>query len=257
MKKLTALALCLLLVLCACAEDAGNTQTTQASQPDETKTIYVYDVQKQEITVGDSTTTLEMRYIYDERGFLSAIEAESNGESTTMTVECNEDGMMTKTVDATTNQSMEYTYDAQGRLLTFTAMMNGETINRTSYTYDADGNMVKQEVVYEMMGTTTTSVNVYENGVLVRAESYQGEALTYITTMQYNAQGQRTEAVQTSEAGQVLAKTAYTYDAQGNMTEAVQYTYTGSGQEEPVAVTRILYTYKAIQVPVDSPRVNT
>ncbi len=258
MKRFAAIVLCLLLVLCACT--AGNTQSTgstQASQSPKTKTIYVYDIQKQEITVAGSTTAYEMRYIYDENGFLSAIESESNGETLRMSVACNEDGLMTRTSDPTMNQVAEYTYNARGNLLSMVTKSNGQTISTISYTYDAEGLLTKQETVYEKADIAMTIVYFYENGLQVRSETYQADVLFSTTTMQHNAQGLCIEAVQTGLDGTVLIKITYAYDAQGNMVEAVQYTYSGGDAENPAAITRTSYTYTAIEVPADSPRIHT
>ncbi len=260
MKKCLILLLCLLLTLCSCStntENTANTVSSGSNDPAGTKTIYVYDIQKQEITVAGSTTAYEMRYIYDENGFLSAIESEANGEALRISVACNEDGLMTKTSDPAMNQDSEYTYDAQGNLRSFTMVQNGELVNSTSYAYDAQGLLTKQETVYEKADIAMTIVYFYENGLQVRAETYQADVLFSITTMQHNAQGLCIEAVQTGPDGTVLIKTTYAYDAQGNVIEVVQYTYSGGDVENPAATTRTCYTYKAIEVPADSPRIHT
>ncbi len=285
MKKMMILLLCLLFILCSCAQTPGSTTNTDsvgstgntgstgtsapsgstgipepsgstgAPEPSGTKIIYVFDTVRTETVLNGSTTVSDTHYIYDENGFLSAIDAASGDSVIRTSVECNTLGLPTRLFDSTGNALSEMQYNAQGKLISTVASSNGQKVSTITYTYDAEGHPTKQETVHEMTGTTFTVLYYYENGLQVRSEHYQSGTLSTTTTMQYDDRGLCTESVQTGLDGTVLVRITYAYDAHGNQTESTHYVYTNSDPENPIVI-RTYTTYQAIEVPADSPRNN-
>ena len=121
-----------------------------------------------------------------------------------------------------------FTYDDHGNWLTqdsykllSSLLDSGESIRTElsihfeyGYTYDDNGNMLTYEEIRQdiLIGTTKKTVekHSYDNGKLVKTESYSEDALASVTVITYNQQGLRQTEETTTVSGE-KSVTTYSY----------------------------------------------
>lgn len=287
MKKLLALALCLLL-LAGCAAPAAYNGPTESvwvlaervttypsdeyGPEEQSRTTYAYDTfgnQVRTLSWQDGELSSERKYAYDDRGNVTALAIWDHS------------GLI-----AWPSSRTGYTYDEQNRP-TATIYRNflGLERRRDTYTYDDAEHTVLWEGAYD---TQTTWLN--ENGNPVRTLtysepadiwmetryeyddqgrntrilSYYDEVLSSTATLVYDDQDRILEETYCDSTGAVYSRRTYhygentvtTYDLDGSKTVE---TYRPDGQVEKMEQYRkngelshtTVYTYQKIQVPAD------
>lgn len=273
MKKLMVLLLAMLL-LTGCGAESEDTETTaQPTQP-KLKTVWVHS----SITRTDSTATAAYRteYVYRDNDTLSevVIYNDTDDEVQHYRVNCDENGNPTDWIatGADENSSIRYSFDQQGRPLGTYAYTNGVLMTsteytwsgdlrvsvtvkvssqsyeqRTEYTYDDKNRLIRQDQYEDGQLSTYAICTCDEQGRLLKSQSYdlQGNAAATITC---SYEGTTETRVTANADGTVLQTQVLTYDEYHNLLKNTLIDGTGTllFMEE--------HTWKAVEVPVDSPR---
>ena len=224
-----------------------------------TKPIYKYEydylgnpVKVEANTAGNNTTDgpyAAATYEYDYAGRVTR-ETDSLGGVKEYTYD--QLGRKTAEKDKNGNTST-FTYDAYNRLTLSSAPLEGSSYMKQRYTYDANGNVIKEETLNSAVGASeswaVTNYTYDADNNLTRAESIDTDSKKYYTTYGYDANGNTTRVTSANgknatdyvydKYNRVTKMTdpmgyveTYTYDIAGNMLSKtdrngnkIQYTY--------------------------------
>lgn len=123
------------------------------------------------------------------------------------------------TSDGTVESFTVNEYDAQDRIIASSQYdENDELCQKNTFEYEADGRMVKRGSFYGEGSPEYSTRNVFENGLLVREDSYTEDDFDFTEkTRQYDAEGRETQCVEFNEDNEVLYRTSFEYDGEGRM----------------------------------------
>ena len=230
----------------------------------------------------DKTQTVRTEYIYDENGWLVETQTYNNEEwwYTTKFIldeNGNNHGSEKVAADGTIMTEVMLSTDEQGRMLTSESYLNGEldstteyaynedglivkryttTIdqfggeNRTSYidsTYDKDGNLIREDILYMPNNEGEYNLYIYENGQLVREENYAGDRLNLYKEYTFDDTGLIQTALTKKGENFIQTKHITTYDEFGNPLEVLAFAYgsefarLGKAENEPDSRTTNIY----------------
>lgn len=181
---------------------------------------------------GDGSVQTQIRYTYDnpqgrtkEEYFNSAgantanftYQYDANGNLTSLQKDTNADGPV--------DQVTTYTYDTDGLLLREILSTGGQTVSSTQYTYAANGNLTdKVEVGRDSGGNnffraTTYQYDTNRNVVRQEVDVDQNGTADSITTYTYDEDGRvQAQAIDSNADGTEDSRNTFTYDANGNVT---------------------------------------
>lgn len=263
-----------LLILAALLGGCG-----QAKEPENP---YRLKTQILERFVREETQATRTEYVYDENGWL--VETQTFQDDVwwyttkfTLDEKGNSLGSEKVAADGTVMTEVMVTTDNQGRMLTSESYLNGElektteygynqdgqitkryttTIdpsggeNRISYidnTYDRDGNPIRTDVRYEPGSETGYSLCIYEEGRLIREESYVEDRLDQHKEYTFDETGLVQTALTKKEKTSVQSKHITTFDEYGNPLEILAFAYgsefarLGKAEEDPDSRTTFVY----------------
>ena len=249
MKKQRMIALLLICVLFA-----GCGKTDKVENPYRIKT-QIWESYRQ-----DRTQTIRTEYIYDENGLL--VETQTyNDEGWWYTTKFildkngNNHGSEKVGADGTIMTEVMLTTDVQGRMLTSESYINDElektteygynkdgqitkryttTIdmfggeNRISYidsTYDKQGNLIREDILYMPQNESEYNLYIYENGQLVREENYVGDRLNLYKEYTFDDTGLIQTALTKKGKTYIQTKHITTFDEFGNPLEVLAFAY--------------------------------
>ena len=188
-----------------------------ADDEEELKLVGIYTLGEvlDEGASADKITKME-KYFFDENGNLMRSGKYATGtgteftlaEMTNYTYTPDDEGGVSRTSE--TMQWGRYDFGDMG-------FKKGNATTNTLF--GADGNMLKN------VTTSYTYEYSYTDGKLTKESKYitSSGALSEEIAYTYNNKGQLQQAITTDKNGKFKLKTVYEYDAQGNKTEAVQY----------------------------------
>jgi len=258
------------VLLCGCGK------TAEVENPYRIKT-QILETYRQ-----DKTETVRTEYIYDENGWLVETQTYDDEEwwyTTKFILDENGNSHGSEKIyaDGTVMKEVMLTLDEQGRMLTSESYLNDEleknteygynddgqitkryitTIdmfggeNRTSYidsTYDRDGNLIREDILYEPKNETGYNLYIYENGQLVREESYEGDSLTLHKEYTFDNTGLIQTALTKKGENFIQTKHITTYDEFGNPLEVLAFAYgseqarLGKAEDDPNTRTTNIY----------------
>ncbi len=284
MKKLWILTLAL-LILCGCTKapvqttavptspvtQATDVPTSSVAQVP-TKTIYILTKETWKVTQNGVTETVSGLYYFDDNNFPIDMESKNQNGYTvaTATFECDAYGqILTRTVTAgNESQTIEYTYDDRGLILTQVASREGQIVERYQCTYNEAGLMITKCYENIVEETTQSYSYEYQNGTLCKEEAWIDGELWYTVENTLDAQNRIAYSVMYDACGTLFRELFYSYSADGLTTtienengksvevrdehgNVLSYSYEGVEGKEIRT-----YTYRAIEVPADSPRRN-
>ena len=267
--KLTILLL-IAVLLCGCGktEKVENpyrikTQIWESYQQDKTQTVrteYIYDengwlVETQ--TYDDEGWWYTTKFILDENGNNHGSErVAANGDTITeVMLTTDEQGRMLTSegyVNGELQKTTEYGYNGDGLIVkrntTTIDMFGGE--NRTSYidsTYDKDGNLIREDILYMPNNESEYNLYIYENDQLVREENYVGDRLNLYKEYTFDDTGLIQTALTKKGENYIQTKHITTYDEFGNPLEVLAFAYgsefarLGKAEDEPDSRTTNIY----------------
>ena len=267
--KLTILLL-IAVLLCGCGktEKVENpyrikTQIWESYQQDKTQTVrteYIYDengwlVETQ--TYDDEGWWYTTKFILDENGNSHGSEkVAANGDIITevMLTTDKQGRMLTSEsyVNGELQKTTEYVYNDNGQITnhctTTINMFGGE--NWTTYidsTYDKDDNLIREDILYMPNNESEYNLYIYENGQLIREESYVGESLDVYKDYTFDESGLIQTALTQKGENFIQYKHITTYDEFGNPLEVLAFAYgsefarLGKGEDEPDTRTTNIY----------------
>lgn len=221
MKRLLTLLLCacLLVSLAACSKntdttpDEGkndptnpsvdNSPTDPTQDPDDQPSVKKERLISQTILDSYGSVMLDAHYHYDSDGNLELFTQTISGTTQSYTVECDENGNPVKYISD--NDTVRFEYNEQGLLI---KQVDGTTI--ITHTYDDSGNLLR--IVYVMLGggADITTDFIWEDGVIVKADSSSNGIKTY-TLYAYDEKGReiRTELYDADDKLQTYSVTRY------------------------------------------------
>ncbi|MBP3684381.1 MAG: hypothetical protein J6J12_05395 [Oscillospiraceae bacterium] len=272
MKKLLALILTMICVVSLMG--CGKTETLENPYRLKTQILERYH--------NGETQTTRTEYIYDENGWL--IETQTfDGEEWWYTTRFirdekgNSQGSETSYADGTQMKEVALTLDKQGRMLTSESYLNGKLEKTTEYgynddgqitkrytttidtlggedrvscidsTFDQQGNLVREDVRWEPGNETGYNLYLYENGKLIREESYSGEKLDVYKEYTFDDTGLVQTALTKKGETFIQSKHVTTFDEYGNPLEVLAFAYgsefarLGKTEEEPDSRTTNIY----------------
>lgn len=269
MKKQISLLLCLVLVfsLAAC----GGNENAPAEE-EKVETVTVTRIATEIRRNGADEAKLE--YVYDEAAVCIEVISYMNGEEVLRTTPtCDEKGnILTKTYSLFGGTLTDtYTYDENGRTLTYaqtdangnliygfvdvphetaeftsrtmtTVTPNGEMVQRLEYTFDDQGNAIRQDVY---MNDSLAQYFVFTNdeqGRVIAQEGYAADG-SAVGTTEYTYEDNTKLGVNKAPDGTVLNQAEILMDDEGRTLES-KVTMNGS------IVNHQSFTYQTIQVPV-------
>ena len=230
----------------------------------------------------DRTDTIRTEYIYDENGWLVETQTYDNEEwwYTTKFIldeKGNNHGSEKVAANGTIMTEVMLSTDEQGRMLTSESYLNGEldstteyaynedglivkryttTIdqfggeNRVSYidsTYDQQGNLTREDYRWEPSNENSYTLFIYENGKLIREETYNGDSLDVYKDYTFDETGLIETAL--TQKGETVTQYKHitTYDEYGNPLEVLAFAYVseqarlGKAEDEPNTRTTNIY----------------
>ena len=212
----------------------------------------------------DSGSDITYKPTYDDEGNILCFERiwTVYGQDTVSYAEVNQHGDITKQISSQGTEEEQtyqttYTYDQQGRIIKEESTRDGQADHTEILKYDEHGNVTYQEELFHMntaRNYVAQITNTYENGLLVEKKSVvDGGMETNITTYTYDENGL---LVKESFNDQFI--TEYTYNDQGLLTEksvngvATRYTYDENGRlhEKFENGNRIVYVWAQLQKPM-------
>ena len=230
----------------------------------------------------DRTDTIRTEYIYDENGWLVETQTYDNEEwwYTTKFIldeKGNNHGSEKVAANGTIMTEVMLSTDEQGRMLTSESYLNGEldstteyaynedglivkryttTIdqfggeNRVSYidsTYDQQGNLTREDYRWEPSNENSYTLFIYENGKLIREETYNGDSLDVYKDYTFDETGLIETALTQKGETVIQYKHITTYDEYGNPLEVLAFAYVseqarlGKAEDEPNTRTTNIY----------------
>lgn len=286
MKKITLIALSLLILLCGCVREATPTeppiQETEEivevtgpeaildpedmTEPVPTEMVLRL-VRKTALTAGGNESW-HQEYHYDDYGREKLTEEYMDGEvvcSTSVTYTESGRELLYTYPEGRTVTVLE-TWDGSGNLLTREFIEEGEVEYRTDYTYDEQGRLLSYTTVYTYEGSPLSCTYEYDDqGNQYLVYEYTGEELMGKTEREFDDQGRKVKAVYTD----MLSDWGYTYvyTWEGNTETAIQYESDGTESRKTVTtydesgniltqetwqgddmVSRVEYTYEEIEI---------
>lgn len=263
MKRLLCL-LCLALLLTGCA---GKIPEEPVETGPQTKTVYVH----KSITRTQGTTVGRTDYIYNEEGLLTdVIVSDAEGkELQRYLVHCDENGNPIEWASAA-GSTVIYTYDTRGRTLR-TETYTGETLmtsteynwsgdlristtvktpsqeQRTEYTYDDKGCLIRQDLYSSGILSSYGLFTVNDEGKPANCSTFdpEGDPVAEVT---YEYVGTTEKRITADIHGTVLQTQILTYDDHGNLLQSDLVDYGGA------VVSSEVHEWMPIEVPDDAPR---
>lgn len=250
------------VLLCGCGKTAEvenpyriKTQIHETYNLDDTETVrteYIYDengwlVETQ--TYDDEGWWYTTKFILDENGNSHGSEkVAANGDIITevMLTTDKQGRMLTSEsyVNGELQKTTEYVYNDNGQITnhctTTINMFGGE--NWTTYidsTYDKDDNLIREDILYMPNNESEYNLYIYENGQLIREESYVGESLDVYKDYTFDESGLIQTALTQKGENFIQYKHITTYDEFGNPLEVLAFAYgsefarLGKAEDEP------------------------
>lgn len=268
MKKLWICIALLCLCLTACGSEPEPTTaptqidaSTEATQP-LTKTVCV----RTSSTTQSGSTVTRTEYLFDDQDRVTEVLVYTNDVQTQRhSVECDEHGNYI--LWSSDVSQIRYTYDSEGHLLGYFAYTGDTLVSSTEYTWNEG---LRTSITRRMPSQTLehrTTLTYDESGSLIRQDSYlNGTLLDYsvysigedgkptaMTT--YHADGTLSKTVTYVYDGLTVTATAddgtvtqQTFDEHGDLLSSIEYAADGT------ETSRETHSWKAIEVPIDSPR---
>lgn len=262
MKRLFSL-VCVALLLAGCA--GKNQEEPEKTEP-ETKTVYIH----KSITRTQGNTIGRTDYIYDENYRLTDVIV-SDGKGSELQrylVHCDENNNPIEWTSAA-GTGILYTYDAQGRtlrtetynediLLTATEYTwSGElrvstTVKtptqeqRTEYTYDDKGSLIRQDLYTGGILSSYGLFTLNEDGKPAMCSTFDPEG-NPVSEVAFEYEGTMEKRTTTDLQGTVLQNQTMTYDDHGNLLENKLTDANGTVLTET-------HEWVGVEVPIDTPR---
>lgn len=262
MKRLFSL-LCAALLLTGCA---GKAPEEPVETEPATKTVYIH----KSITRSQGDTIGRTDYIYDEEHLLTdVIVSDATGkELERYLVSCDENGNPVEWTSAA-GTGILYTYDAQGRTLRTETYSDDTLLTSTEYTWS--GELRVSVTVKTLTQEQRTEYTYDDKGSLIRQDLYTGGVLTSyglftlndqgkaalcstfdpqnnpIAEVTYEYDGATEKRTTTDLQGKVLQTQLQTYDEQGNLLENKLVDANGMELTE-------IHEWIGIEVPASTPR---
>lgn len=238
---------------------------TQSQENPESKTVYIRTSHTQ--TSGESVTRTD--YLLDEDNLVYQVVIYTNDTETgRYDVECDENGNYVRWIGEGITSTFHY--DEEGRPLgksvyagelmisstqytwengnqVGVADTNGPQEQRTAWFYNENGQKLREELYQNGVLTKYSQITPGKDGRPLSQDVYLADG-TLHSTVSYTYEGTNCTATTTLTDGTVEQRTEYTYDEQGNLLSTT--VYDGEGQ----MISQMTDTWKAIQVPKDSPR---
>ena len=270
MKRFFCILLALGLLLAGCAGNAPAPTDPPEADPTEPQMKMVWVRTSQTTQTQGLTNRTELIYDANDRVTEAAVFV-NEAETARYTVECDENGNFIRWTSH--EEVQEYVYDAAGNLLRYETFKNGDLATGYTFTYDAAGNRISQELRIQRLGVAQRTDYLYDDqGRNIRQEVYldgkltrtadcvcddQGRILTmegraadgtleHITEYAYEG-GVETRVSRTPE-GEVIQTILIIRDSWDNIIRTESYSGTGA-----LLVTEIT-AWKLIAVPADCPR---
>ena len=200
-------------------------------------------------------------YTFDDRGDLTALTHDGQGESTlaAYTWDYNSLGEVTQetsTADAEskgTPASVNYSYDTTGQLrgAQYTNFANAPS--NESYSFDANGNQTSngQQVGTDNQlqsdGTFTYSYDA-EGNCTTRTRISSSPAADFTTTYTWDNRNRLTEVTYTNNSGQITSQVQYTYDVENRWIGDTVTTYSTPGNLSTGSTTQQQFVYDGNQI---------
>lgn len=156
--------------------------------------------------------------------------------------------------DTTNYVLLTYDYDRLGRVAVMDYTKGGQTIEKHAYSYDKNGNILRERNINVLSGIDEVREYVYDYRNQLTASTVKN-VITETVTVEGEADedGNPTYTTQTVTREVIVLQTTYEYDAVGNRTRktennaATAYTYNGLNQltAEKASGTDLTYTYDA------------
>lgn len=231
----------------------------------------------------DRTQTIRTEYIYDENGWLIETNTFHENDELWYTTKFildekgNNHGSEKNYADGTIMKEVMTTTDKQGRMLNSESYLNGELESTTEYgynddglitkrytttmdmfggenrisyidsTYDRNGNLLREDIRWEPKHETGYNLYIYENGKLIREESYDGDRLDVYKDYTFDETGLIQTALTQKGKNFIQNKHITTFDEYGNPLEILAFAYgseqarLGKAENEPNTRTTNIY----------------
>ena len=155
--------------------------------------------------------------------------------------------------DGNLESAVENEYDAQGRVVSSAQYdETGELCQRNVFTYGEDDKVLKKSCFYGEGSPEYATVYVYENGLLMREDSYNEDEFDYTEkSYEYDKQGRVMVMVEYDEEGKVMYRTTNEYDENGRLAQRLREepqehdsrTYVYAYDEEGRRTKELTYNY--------------
>lgn len=236
----------------------------------------------------DRTQTVRTEYIYDENGWLTETQTFHDGEWWYTTrffpdENGNNQGSEKNCADGTVMKKVMLATDQQGRMLTSASYRNDELEETTEYgynddgqitkrytttfdtmnlfggenrisyidsTYDRNGNLIREDIRYMPQNESAYNLYIYENGQLIKEESYEGDRLALYKEYTFDETGLIQTALTKKGKTFIQSKHITTYDEYGNPLEILAFSYgsefarLGKSEDQPDTRTTNIYEPK-------------
>ncbi len=225
-KRILAMLLALVLVLSMAACAAGGAEPTDASEKEDVekpagRTVYALTKRVYKNYAAEGYTQA-YTFQYDQDGRL--VSALQKGDYTVDFVVAYDNGVATS-ISYDQNPYFQFTWDQKGNLLEYILTYGqGEDAESTTMrrAYDDDGKLINEEFVGGEGKTGTNTFYTYENGLLIREDTYMGKIREpgWIRIYTYDDKGnliRQEEDGNYNERNGDITEFTYTYDAQGNV----------------------------------------
>ena len=194
MKKILVWLLCVAMVLSLCA--CGGKKDEAASETTAVLDGVVYEYSEADPTRVVSTITYESgievsrdNYQYTESGNIKTVQTVKNGEITQTTSYKYDGNKMTHSITEFVDEGIACKeiseIDENDRVTSKTYYEDGEKSGKVLYSYDEDGNMVREDTVDDDGNVLAHKINTYDGfGKLVRVDCYEfgSLAISYVHT---------------------------------------------------------------------------
>lgn len=155
--------------------------------------------------------------------------------------------------DGSIESAVENEYDSQGNPIASAQYdESGELCQRNLFTYDEEGKILKKSCFYGEGSPEFSTHYIYENGLLIREDSYNEEDFDYTEkSYEYDEKGRRIVTVEYDEEGKILYRTTDEYDENDRLTQRLREepqehdsrTYVYAYDEQGNKVKELTYNY--------------
>lgn len=272
MKKLFSLltATVLLFGLAGCRKNDDNGPTQPAAEAPGIKTVYIHE----SVTHTLGTTVSKTAYLYDDQMRLTEVVVSSDQDTHHYQVTCDANGnpIRWQTEIGGKISATDYAYDGLGHMVS-TMVYSGEQLvtsteqvwagdlrmsvvakapaqnyeNRTEYTYDDQGRMIRQDLYINGQLDSYAICQTDDSGRLVRVDSFTPEGGVMGATV-HTYDGKIENRTFLDENGQIVQSMILTYDDAGNLLTS------NTRNAEGKVLAGEIHVWKAIEVPEESPR---